>query len=150
MTQARVALRVRSNNFTNLETMTYPHAFNKTSAYFAREFDRMFTSEGASRGHPWKPLSRAYAAQKARRGYSPKILHRKGILRASHTTLSITQHSLTYGWPATITHARAHDKGTKWLPSRPLIVILPRDVERIGRFFRDDIRTQGTTRRRTR
>lgn len=57
--------------------------WSNVGSYLSASVKRQFATEGAYYGRPWKPLKPRYAAWKATRGYSGKILVQTGAMRAS-------------------------------------------------------------------
>lgn len=120
-------------------------ALRKMAAYFVREMADMFESEGASRGHPWAPLSPRYAAAKARAGRSPKVLHRRGLLRASFLPggsghiADLSEDTLVFGSRLARPKPAWHDRGTSRTPERPLLRPIPRDLEELTLLVEEDI-----------
>jgi phage gpG-like protein len=86
---------------------------------------RLFASEGASGGAPWKPLAASTIAQKLAAGHDPRILHATGRLRASLADKHAPGHlehathdSLTFG--SLVPYGGYHQRGRGVPRRRPL------------------------------
>lgn len=86
---------------------------------------RLFDSEGASGGAPWKPLAASTIMQKAREGQDPRILHATGRLRRSLAVAHAPGHlehathtSLTFG--SLVSYSGYHQRGRGVPQRRPL------------------------------
>lgn len=89
---------------------------------FRRTTRAMFAGEGRVDDlDRWRPLSRAYAAQKARTHPGRGILVRTGRLRreASHPRTRATPDELTL--TIQTPYAGYHQRGTRRMPARPVI-----------------------------
>lgn len=141
-----VKMRVDKNRFPELARPDWKRAHAEMGAYYIREVQRMFDSEGASRGHPWPPLNPAYRDLKESVGRSTKILQLSGTLRASFRQFEVNDQRLLFG--TDVPYAEDHQEGERFqggktievkgpggegeititgVPQRTLLTILPRD-----------------------
>ena len=89
--------------------------------------DENFEKEGRPRR--WRPLSKRYAEQKRRQGYSGKILEKSGALRRSITE-RYTNTEAVVG--TNLKYAAVHQFGSrkKNIPARPFLKVTREDVAR--------------------
>lgn len=83
----------------------------------------------------WRPLSKRYAAQKARKYPGKTILRRTDrmydslVKRTASSIVSINKNELTYG--TSVPYASFHQAGTKKMPARKIIALTEADNDRI-------------------
>lgn len=132
-----VQVKVTKNELPKLERMQWTRFYGRMAAYYQREMGAMFATQGASRGHAWTPLAESTKRQKAKAGKTPDILVRNGLLRASFRALELNRDHLRFG--TDVKSAVYHDSdqprkqksgGGPRLPMRPLIRVIPRDIEK--------------------
>lgn len=80
-----------------------------------------FASEGGWGGHPWAPLSPAYAAWKAVHHPGRGILVLSGTMRNRATAPVVTVAPLDLMLTVKSEYAGYHQAGTRYMPARPLI-----------------------------
>lgn len=113
-------------------------ALDRFAQWFRGRMVKQFASEGgAGNRRPWKPLSPPYAAWKSKHYPGRKILARSGRLRESLTRpgaglLAASRNEIVI--KTDVPYASFHQKGTRTLPKRQLIVMdkeLRSEVERL-------------------
>lgn len=100
--------------------------FEKIGKYLAITNLEAFTTNGASNGSAWKPLSPNYKQWKVRHGMPFGILVRTGALRASYTGRPMGveiygKQEARYG--SNIRYAHFHQLGTRKMPARKVMVV---------------------------
>ncbi|HEY9835445.1 MAG TPA: phage virion morphogenesis protein [Vampirovibrionales bacterium] len=92
-------------------------AFKDFGEYYMGKIDEQFQREADPYNSSWTPLSRAYADSKNRQGHIPKILQRRGHMRAK-TGYAASPGQLAIGFNDN--KAKWHNEGTSRMPARPL------------------------------
>ncbi len=92
------------------------------AAQFFSWVQRNFDEEGGLSTRPWVPLRPSTVAEKARLGYSPKMLVRTGNLRQSFQPFS-DQDQAGIGARASfgVDYAQVHEEGGGNVPARPML-----------------------------
>lgn len=142
-----VEVRVDTPHLDNLADFDPKPVLARMEVYLTREIGRAFETEGASRDTPWKALSPAYAAWKARNGKSPKILHLTGGLRAGWGARARGEDYLVFGaLPGstdgktdTRDKARWHHYGLGTNPKRTILAPIPRDYEMLRSIIEEEL-----------
>lgn len=105
-------------------------AFKDFGESYLNKLDHQFQSETDPYSGNWTPLTAAYAAHKTKSGFIPKILQKRGHMRA-RTSYAASPGQLAIGFNDK--KARFHDKGTRKMPARQLLPDnkrgLPRDAQ---------------------
>lgn len=116
--------------------------------YMRRATERTFATRGGRIGERWAPLSRPYAARKARVFPGQPILRATDAMFRSFTVAGaenaveeIDAQSLTYG--SRDPKARYHQDGTPRMPQRKILDVTPADRREIKRLARAYMTNQG-------
>lgn len=99
-------------------------------------FDELFEKQGASPTRRWRKLAASTIAQKRRKGWDMRILHRKGRLRAAYSkttgdsSMILKKKSLVY--QNRVPYAIYHEEGTPRMAKRTVIarVVRNKNVKR--------------------
>jgi phage gpG-like protein len=140
-----IEVKVGNNALPLLAHLDLKRAHGEMASYMIREMGIMFETQGQSRGHPWVPLSKRYAARKRAAGKTHEILVRSGRLRTSFRPLRVTNRGFRFGTDARSKKTGApypvfHDSDeprTSALPQRKLLRVLPRDLDEFANILRD-------------
>ena len=95
---------------------------------------KQFESEGSYGSGGWKPLALSTLLQKRRKGYPDAILEASGRMKRSltgntgDTIEEVKRLSVRMG--TSVSYARYHQKGTRYMPARPLIQLTEGDKTR--------------------
>jgi len=101
-----------------------------------RNVERHFRGEGTSKGS-WASLSLATQLQRSRMGYPPEhpILVRTGALKRSLVQKGgqhiLKKHRKYIEWGTKIPYAFYHQRGTKKMPARKMLLIDANDLSRM-------------------
>lgn len=92
------------------------------AAQFFSWVQRNFEAQGGLRQTPWVPLRSSTVAEKARLGYSPKMLVRTGNLRQSFQPFSdADQAGVGARASLGVDYAQVHEEGSVTVPPRPML-----------------------------
>ena len=112
-------------------------AFKQIGSYISMYNKKVFATNGAFGGKPWKPLKPDYMQWKVRSGYPKNILVRTGKLRRSYTSRPMNievylKNKARYG--TKIKYAGYHQSGTSNMPARPVLRDNKKMKEDIGKI----------------
>jgi phage gpG-like protein len=110
-------------------------AFKDFGEFYLDKIDRQFQTETDPYSGSWTPLTAAYANYKAKNGFIPKILQKRGHMRA-RTSYAASPGQLAIGFNDN--KARFHDKGTRRMAARQL---LPDNRRGLPNDARDELTT---------
>ena len=122
-------MRTRVNNPTP--------AFKSIGSYLALYNKKVFATNGAYGGKPWKPLKPNYLQWKVRSGYSGNTLIRTGKLRRSYISrpMDIERYlksKAIYG--TSVKYAGYHHTGTSKMPARPVMTVTKKMTKNINKI----------------
>lgn len=113
--------------------------------YWMEQERQVFAAQGLPQ--TWPALSPAYAAWKAKRYPGKTILRRSDRLYQSLTTFGADTiaegrpRSLRFG--TRVPYWQFHETGTRRMPARPVMVLLPATWERLNRMVMEHLRMEG-------
>jgi phage gpG-like protein len=115
--------------------------FGSSADYLVRTFSKdVFATQGRVIGEPWKRLSPATVAAKAKLGFFGGPLIRTGQMQNSFQSIVQTDQAVVYN---TATYFKFHQskKGERFrLPRRPMMALGPNQKVTIVRYFQEYIR----------
>lgn len=119
--EIKIKLRLLSNRAKNPRPV-----FVILGSYFAAHNRKVFATNGAYNGSPWKPLSPDYHQWKIRTGKSPNTLVRTGKLRASYVSRPMgieVYGKMRARYGSNVRYAHFHQSGTRHMPARRVMVV---------------------------
>lgn len=113
-------------------------AMSKIGTYLTGFFSgQVFASRGRVIGEPWRPLSNAYAAQKARRYSGRPPLVRTGLMQRSFKARTGVMSVRLFN---TAGHFGYHQLGTRKMPARVMMKVDAKRQRDIGEIVATQIR----------
>lgn len=119
--------------------------WRRIHADFLKIEAQQFDSEGARGGTAWAPLSPSYSAWKAMNYPGRKILEMTGAMKAQLTAgtgMTVEMQPLTLRMMPTDRKAPWHQRGTRRMPARPVVMLTEADRIRWVKMMHEYVEEQ--------